>query len=122
MGGPQPIIGQHLFEINNDLDLDPAPISKSTVLKLNKPPDMTKTKGFRRYELKLRHDWQKWLDAEKKQLDQYTKQGMFSKPLPIPKGSNTLPLMWVYLIKPSGKYTTITIIKTPRATYCQPKK
>ena len=98
------IIGQHLYEINNDIDTDIYSSSKSSVFKIQQQPNLNKTKGFRRYELKLRPDWQKWLDAEKKQLDQYTEQGMFSDPILIPEGSNVLSLLWVYLIKPGGKY------------------
>ena len=51
---------------------------------------------------KQQQDWSEWLQSEHKQLNQYENQGMFGDPTPIPKGANSLPFIWTYLIKECG--------------------
>ena len=52
--------------------------------------------------LKKQIDWFEWEAAERKQLQQYEAQGMFSSPISIPEGANCLPFMWTYTIKDDG--------------------
>ena len=52
--------------------------------------------------LKVQEDWLFWQAAERKQLDQYEEQGMFSKPVPIPQDANCLPFLWTYVLKDDG--------------------
>ena len=52
--------------------------------------------------LKKQDDWFDWEASERKQLQQYEDQGMFSEPVPIPRDANCLPFMWTYLIKDDG--------------------
>ena len=47
--------------------------------------------------LKHQQDWLDWEAAERKQLQQYETQGMFSEPVMIPEGANSLPFMWTYV-------------------------
>lgn len=98
------IIGKHLWEIKHDIrtdNHDNPTISKTSKDSLQKKKKRKK-KGFSRKELKLRDDWDEWLQSEWKQLNQYEDQQMFEHPSEIPKGANVLCLLWVYLIKLCG--------------------
>ena len=105
------IIGKHLWEIQYDIRShehnDPAIFLVNKDKKLNrkiprKKKSKKKKKGFTRKELQQRDDWNEWIMSEWKQLNQYEDQQMFDEPSEIPKGSNILSLLWVYLIKLCG--------------------
>ena len=52
--------------------------------------------------LQQQDTWEQWREAEALQLRLYEKQKMFGKPVPRPKNSNILSLLWTYLIKTNG--------------------
>ncbi len=58
--------------------------------------------SFTKKQLLKRPDWSDWEVAQFKQLDQYWNQGMFSNPLPLPKNSNALRMLWRFNLKACG--------------------
>jgi hypothetical protein len=50
---------------------------------------------FTKKQLLQCHDWPEWQQSIYKMLDQYHDQGMFSDPLPLPKSSHALQMLWV---------------------------
>ena len=72
-------------------------IPKISVIKSRKK----KAKLTRRL-LKSQQDWHDWGKAEHKQLQKYKDQGMFSEPQKMPTDANSLPFMWIYVVKYDG--------------------
>ena len=72
-------------------------VTATSTTNSSQPP----AKLTRRY-LQQCDDWEDWKKSEAKQLAQYQKQGMFGQPEPRPANSNTLHLLWTYLIKTTG--------------------
>lgn len=118
-------IAKHLWELNhkpewNKSDLDTI-ISPYVLDKDNKPKRKYKRflsnkhsyptlkiaiakipkKLTQRYLMK-QDDWDDWSTSEFKQSDQYYNQKTFGKPTQLPKGTNVLPLLWMYVIKDNG--------------------
>ena len=119
------IIGQHLWEIQNDAAWSERvnnaipileSVSKDTCVLTKEDRNSLIQAGFpvrinavkaqkklnRRY-LKKQTDWSDWQQSEWKQLDQYRDQDMFDTPEPKPRGVNLLSLLWCYLIKDCGR-------------------
>ena len=99
---------QTMVECETEKDehiLIPSPaIVKSIIRKIAKNPSKPKRKKLTRRHLRTLQDWPKWKEAEKTQLDLYNNQNMFGKPIPCPRNSNVLHMLWVYKIKDSGIY------------------
>ena len=60
---------------------------------------------YTRKKLKKLSTWDQWLAGEKKQIDQFTTQGMFGEPMnrcDLPDNAIVLRPHWQYLVKRSG--------------------
>jgi len=72
------------------------------------PPTMSDTldeqvaESFTKKQLLKRADWNEWEMGQYTQLDQYWSQGMFSNPMPLPKNSNALRMLWRFNLKACG--------------------
>jgi hypothetical protein len=66
------------------------------------PPDVQVAESFTKKQLLKRSNWSEWEQAQFKQLDQYWNQGMFSNPLPLPRNSNALRMLWHFNLKACG--------------------
>ena len=118
------IIGQHLWEIQNDPDWServnnamPAMEAlnrNDTVFTKNDKAQMHHAgmqinsvkvtgKKLTRKRLKAQKDWHEWQASEWKQLDAYRDQDMFDNPEPRPRGVNLLNMLWCYLVKDDGR-------------------
>mmetsp|Transcript_29198 Transcript_29198/g.41778 ORF Transcript_29198/g.41778 Transcript_29198/m.41778 type:complete len:582 (+) Transcript_29198:2850-4595(+) len=58
--------------------------------------------SFTKKQLLKRDDWSDWEMGQFKQLYMYWNQGMFSNPLPLPKNSNALRMLWRFNLKACG--------------------
>ena len=58
--------------------------------------------SFTKKQLLQRPDWNDWEMAQFKLLDQYWNQGMFSTPMPLPRNSNALRMLWRFNLKACG--------------------
>ena len=119
------IIGQHLWEIQNDPDWSERVNNAMPAMEALNRSDTVFTKndkaqmhhaGMRvnsvkkpagkkltRKRLKAQDDWNEWQASEWKQLDAYRDQDMFDSPEPRPRGVNLLNLLWCYLVKDDGR-------------------
>jgi hypothetical protein len=66
------------------------------------PTEEQVAQSFTKKQLLKRSDWHEWEQGQFKQLDQYWNQGMFGNPLPLPKNSNALRMLWRYNLKACG--------------------
>jgi hypothetical protein len=62
----------------------------------------TSTTQFTRRQLKLRDDFNEWLEAEYRQLDTHESDGMFGEPCPRPRNAIVLRSIWTYILKKDG--------------------
>ena len=99
------ILAQHLKSIKDDFDTKHAAHKQyvnSLTASIATLTSTKKIKKLTREILKSQDDWFEWEASERKQLNQYEAQHMFSKPMPIPPGANCLPFIWTYILKTCG--------------------
>ena len=83
---------------NDELDVLITALSSESVT-----PEERALGTFTRRKLKTLPTWSLWHLAEKKQLDQFERLGMYGKPCRPPKGAIILRSHWQYRVKTSGK-------------------
>ena len=77
--------------------------AKATIPRAIIPKGRQKASKLTRRKLKMRDDWNDWLESERKQLDQYEAQDTFGEPCKLPVGANVLDLLWAYVVKDDGR-------------------
>mmetsp|Transcript_10383 Transcript_10383/g.14952 ORF Transcript_10383/g.14952 Transcript_10383/m.14952 type:complete len:1434 (-) Transcript_10383:2326-6627(-) len=114
------VIAKHLEEvaedrraeaISNDATIrmvhEPVTVEHISPLPPEEPPPPAPNipdvaQAFTKKQIMQRDDWTEWEDGQFKQLDMYWNQGMFSNPLPLPKNSNALRMLWRFNLKACG--------------------
>jgi len=115
------VIAKHLEDIKQEQDkarMESLPIPSATVRvqcaapetepdpppKPPYPPIAAEevAQSFTKKQLQKRDDWLEWQAGIYKQLNMYWDQGMFSHPMPLPKNSNALQMLWRYNLKACG--------------------
>jgi len=116
------VIAKHLEEMANEqkattptvrkvyetTSTQPTPAQPETEPPPPEPPPGTTSDAdqvaetFTKKQLLKRADWKDWEMGQFKQLDQYWNQGMFSNPVPLPKNSNALRMLWRFNLKACG--------------------
>jgi hypothetical protein len=79
---------------------DPIPPQPPPLPNLETLDDVAQS--FMKKQLLKRDDWNEWEKGQFNQLDMYWNQGMFSNPLPLPKNSNALQMLWRFNLKACG--------------------
>ena len=93
-------------DVFSDIDSSPAQLFPAipTNPTIRNISGKKKQKKLTRRYLKTTPEWNLWKNAERTQLDLYSNQNMFGKPIPKPSNSNILHLLWVYKHKDDGTY------------------
>ena len=113
------VIAKHLEDIKREHDEirmeslpEPTPTTICATVASHEPDPPPKpphpvnaeelAQSFTKKHLQKRDDWAEWQKGIYKQLNMYWNQGMFSNPLPLPRNSNALQMLWRYNLKACG--------------------